>query len=110
VAVEPDSREKNSESRMTVAKSAIVPAAITSWPNVEPISPASLRTGTSTPSEVAESTIAMNSGCEARPPAFSSSPTTMAIASDSAKPVDASRSTRPRNLSNSISSPARNSR
>ena len=77
-AVEPDSREKKSESRITVAKSAIVPAAMTSCPKVEPISSASLSTGTRTPSEVADSTMATNSGCEASPPAFSASPTTIA--------------------------------
>ena len=61
-AVPDASREKKSDSRMTVAKSAIVAPAITSWPNVEPTSPASLSTGMTTPSEVAESTIATNSG------------------------------------------------
>ena len=39
VAVLEASREKKSESRMTVAKSAIVPPAITSCPKVVPLSP-----------------------------------------------------------------------
>ncbi len=47
---------------MMAPKSAIVPAAITSWPNVRDISPASLSTETITPSDVAESMIATNSG------------------------------------------------
>ena len=109
-AVEPDSREKKSESRITVAKSAIVPAAMTSCPKVEPISSESLSSGTSTPSEVADSTMATNSGWEARPPAFSSSPTTIASTRETANPSSASRRTRPRRRMKSISKPARNSR
>ena len=52
------SREKKSVRRMIVAKSAIEAAAIVSWPNRLPTSPASLSSGTTTPSDVAERMIA----------------------------------------------------
>ena len=61
--------EKNSDSRMIAPKSAIEAAAITSWPKLEPMLPESLSTGTITPSEVATSTIATNSGDLTKPPA-----------------------------------------
>ena len=96
-AVEPDSREKKSESRITVAKSAIVPAAMTSWPKVEPISSASLSTGTSTPSEVADSTMATNSGCGGQAARLQRQPhDDRERRSETAKPSSASRRTRPR--------------
>ena len=95
--VEPDSREKKSESRITVAKSAIVPLAMMSCPKVEPLSPASLRTGTSTPSDVADSTIATNSGCVDEAARLrAAGPTTIAIPSETTKPTRARRSTCPR--------------
>ena len=56
------SREKNSVSRITAPKSAIEPAAMTSCPKLEPLSPESLSRGTMIPSEVAERTIAVKSG------------------------------------------------
>ena len=66
----PPSPVKNSDSRMIAAKSAIEPPAITSWPSVVSISPASLSTGISTPSDVEPSAIATSSGrlAPARPP------------------------------------------
>jgi hypothetical protein len=85
-AVPLDSREKKIESRMTVAKSAIVAPAITSCPNVDPTWPASFNTATTTPSEVADSTIAMKSGCDTRSPALKPSPITIAIRNETAKP------------------------
>ena len=105
----PPSPEKNSDSRMIAPKSAIDAAAMISWPKVEAISPASLSTGTSTPSDVAHRMIATSSGVSTSPPALSSSDTATAIANDSAKPAAVSRSSGPRSFSNSISSPARNS-
>ena len=53
---------------MIAPKSAIDAAAMISWPNVEEISPASLSTGTSTPSEVAHRMIATSSGVSTSPP------------------------------------------
>ena len=49
-------------------------AAITSWPKLLVILPESLSTGKITPSEVATSTIATNSGDSTNPPALSPSP------------------------------------
>ena len=54
---------------MIAPKSAIDAAATISWPNVDEISPASLSTGTSTPSEVAQRMIATSSGVSTSPPA-----------------------------------------
>ena len=76
VAPVPPSPVKKSESRMIAPKSAIEPAAITSWPSVEPLSPASLSTGISTPSEVATSAIATSSGASTSPPPSGRPPTT----------------------------------
>ena len=56
---------------MIAPKSAIVPAATTSWPNGVAISPASLSTGMITPSDVAERITATSSGVCTSPPAFS---------------------------------------
>ena len=70
----PPSPEKKIESRITAPKSAIVPAAMISCPKVDEISPASLSTGISTPSEVAQRMIATSNGVSTRPPAFSKQP------------------------------------
>ena len=67
----PPSPEKNRVSRMIAPKSAIEPAAMASWPKVDEISPASLSTGMITPSEVAQSTTATNSGVSTSPAARS---------------------------------------
>ena len=67
-----ESFENRSESRITAPKSAIEEAAITSWPKVEEICPESFSTGTSTPSEVALSSTARNTGCFTTPAPFSS--------------------------------------
>lgn len=61
--------EKNSESRMIEPKSAIEAAAMTSSPRLESMLPESFSTGKTTPSEVATSTIATNSGDFTKPPA-----------------------------------------
>ena len=71
---------------MIAPKSAIEAAETISWPNVDEISPASLSTGTITPSEVAQRMIATSSGVCTRPAALSPKPTTTAIANESAKP------------------------
>jgi hypothetical protein len=60
--------EKNSDSRMIAPKSAIEAAAITSWPKLELMLPESFKPGTITPSEVATSTMATNSGDLTNPP------------------------------------------
>ena len=78
--------EKNSDSRMIAPKSAIEAAAITSWPKLEEMLPESLSTGTITPSEVATSTIATNSGDLTKPPACRPRPTTIAITNETTKP------------------------
>ena len=65
---------------MIAPKSAIDAAAMISWPNVEEISPASLSTGTITPSDVAHRMIATSSGVSTSPPALRPSATTTAIA------------------------------
>ena len=105
----PPSPEKNRVSRMIAPKSAIEAAETISWPNVDEISPASLSTGTITPSDVAQRMIATSSGVCTRPAVLSPNPTTTATPNESAKPSAVSRSTRPRSFSNSISSPARKS-
>ena len=72
----PPSPEKKIESRMIAPKSAIDAAAMISCPKVEEISPESLSTGTSTPSDVAQRMIATSSGVSTSPPALSPSETT----------------------------------
>ena len=71
VVVPPPSPVNRTDSRMIAPKSAIVPAATTSWPNGVAISPASLSTGMITPSDVAERITATSSGVCTRPPASS---------------------------------------
>ena len=105
-----DSAEKNSDSRITAPKSAIDAAATTSWPASPSIASASLRTGTTSPSDVAHSVIATSSGAVVSPVAAMATPRPIAIANDSAKPASARRSGRPLNRWTSISRPARNSR
>ena len=87
---------------MIAPKSAIEPAAITSWPSVEPLSPASLRTGISTPSEV-PSAIATSSGASSSPVASSAPAVSSASPNDSAKPE-------PRELEHRPSQPRSRSR
>ena len=91
-----ESREKNSDSRMIVAKSAIVAPAMTSWPNAEPASPRSLSTGMTMPSDVALSAIATKTTSSTMPIAFRPPQTTSASAKLIAKPALATRSARPR--------------
>ena len=79
----PPSPEKKSDSRMIAPKSAIDAAAMISCPNVDAISPASLSTGTSTPSDVAHRMIATSSGVSTRPPAWRPSETSSAIPNES---------------------------
>ena len=89
------SREKSSDSSTIVATSAIEAAAITSWPKSDFARPASLSTGITTPSEVADRAIATNTGSPTRPAASSPSPTSSAIANESAKPSSAAPQQRP---------------
>ena len=63
------SSEKKSESRMTVATSAIGAAAITIWPNADPARPASLSSGSTTASDVAERITATRNGAPTIPAA-----------------------------------------
>src|SRR5215211_6030675 len=62
------------------------------------------------PSDVPESTIAMNSGSLATPVADSASATAIAMVNETTKLSEATFSNRPRSCENSISSPARKSR
>ena len=106
----PPSPEKKIVSRMIAPKSAIDAAAMISWPNVEAISPASLSTGTSTPSDVAHRMIATSSGVSTRPRRAQPERHGDARRRTRARsPSAVSRSTGPRSFANSISSPARNS-
>jgi hypothetical protein len=109
VVVEP-LPEKNSASRTIGPNSAIDPAAIMSWPKLVTRLPESLSTGKITPSEVATSTIATNSGDFTNPPASRPRPRTIAITNETPKPITVSFRTRPRKRSMSNSRPARNSR
>jgi hypothetical protein len=59
-----------------------------------------------TPSEVAESMMAISSGDLTMPPAFSARPVSRATPNETAKPTLVIRRTRPRNRSKSTSSPA----
>ena len=72
--------------------------------------PESLSTGTITPSEVATSTIATNSGDLTKPPACRARPNTIAITNETTKPSAVSFRICPRKRCRSISSPDRNSR
>ena len=111
VAPGPPSPAKNSDSRMIAAKSAIEPAAMTSWPSADSILPVSLSTGISTPSDVEPSAMATSSGVSTRP-----------VAAERERDRERDRratprsrcsvtpSTRPRNRPKSTSSPPRNSR
>ena len=79
--------EKNSDSKTIEPNSAIEAAAITSWPKLLVMLPESLSTGKITPSEVATSTIATNSGDLTNPPAFSPRPTMIATTKETPKPT-----------------------
>ena len=61
--------EKNSDSRTTVPKSAIVALPRTSWPNSLSLCPASFRIGTTDPGAVAAKTIPTNRGARIWPAA-----------------------------------------
>jgi hypothetical protein len=104
------SPEKKSVSRITAAKSATVPPAITSCPNPDALTPASFSTGTISPSDVAVSAIPINSGESTSPTPASSRPTTSARPSEIANPIAGRRSSCPRRCARSTSRPARNSR
>ncbi len=84
VAPAPPSPEKKFESTMIAPKSAIEPAATTSRPRSESISPASLSTGIRTPSDVDPRVMATSSGVSTRPPALSANATPTARASEHA--------------------------
>ena len=105
-----DSPEKNSVSRMTAPKSATVLPAMTSWPKSELALPESLSTGTTRPSDVADSVMAMSSGDWIRPPARSRKPMTSPSASEMISPMAGRRSRGPRSRSSSTSSPETKSR
>ena len=84
---------------MMVAKSATDAAAMTSWPKVLSLRPASLSTGMTTPSEVAERTIARKSASSTTPVTESSTPMASAIANETTKPPAATPAIRPRRRS-----------
>ena len=104
------SPENNSESRTIVAMSEMDAAAITIWPNCVDASPLSFRTGITIPSDVAESMIAISSGAPVTPAASSITPAPTATANEKTKLSAVIRSSRPRSMSNSTSSPARSRR
>ena len=62
--------EKNNDSRKTEPNSASEPAMNTNWPNSDSISPVSLSTGTTTPSDVATKMMASSSGSSSVPARF----------------------------------------
>src|SRR5262249_57797368 len=70
----PPEEEKNSESKTIAAKSAMLAAASALCPTSLPTCPASLSTGTTRPSEVAESAIASSSGSDPQPAAVKEAP------------------------------------
>ena len=70
----PPEEEKNSDSRTIAAKSAMLAAASALWPTWLWTWPASLSTGTTRPSEVADSAIASSSGCDTQPAAVNDAP------------------------------------
>ena len=110
LAVEDACREKNRASRSTAPKSPTEAPEITSWPNVLLVSPASLSTGITRPSEVASRMMASSSGLPTRPSAPIPDPDIRArpIETRNARPV--SFRIRPRSRSKDISMPARKRR
>ncbi len=97
------------ESRITEAKSAIEEAAMVSWPSDVDTSPASLRTGTTSPSEVAHRVMARNTGLWITPAVWRPSPNTRPRLSEAAKPMRDMVRNLPFSRAGSISRPARNS-
>jgi hypothetical protein len=87
-----ESPEKKSESRITAPKSATDEPVMTNCPKEERLCPASASTGTTMPSEVAESMIATSSGACMSPATPSNEATPNAITSESANPIPALRS------------------
>ncbi len=110
LAVPPSDSKKKSESRMTAPKSAIVTPAIVSWPSGRSAAPASLRTGTTSPSEVAASAMATNNGLLTHPAASKANPAASPTAMVATNPSRGSRNRSPRRRMRSISRPARKSR
>src|SRR5918911_1130625 len=102
--------EKNSDNRITVAKSATDALAITSCPNPVPVSPASFSTATTIPNEVAARSMPTNSGASARRAARSTSPAAMASRSETKNASPTIRRWRSLWRSKAISSPARKNR
>ncbi len=78
----PPEVEKKNDNTTTAAKSATVAAAMAVCPTVVAPCPASLSTGTTRPSDVAESATAISSGCCTQPTACSAPPTTRPSASE----------------------------
>jgi TRAP-type mannitol/chloroaromatic compound transport system substrate-binding protein len=70
----PPEEEKNSDNSTIAAKSAMLAAASAVCPTWLRTWPASLSTGTTRPSEVADSVIAMSSGCVTQPTAVNAAP------------------------------------
>jgi hypothetical protein len=101
--------EKNSDRRMTVAKSASEAPAMTSCPNGVPVWRASLRTATTIPNDVAARMIASSSGASTSSIASKISATTSASPIDTQKAAATSPRCRSR-ASKAISSPARKNR
>ena len=70
----PPEEEKNSDSRTMAEKSATLAAASAVCPTSLCTWPASLSTGTTRPSAVADSVIAISSGCDTQPSAWNDAP------------------------------------
>ena len=102
--------EKNSERRITVAKSAIEAAVMTSWPNGLSVRCASFSTATTIPNDVAASTMATSSGASTNSTASNPSATATASTSEARKAMPTSPRWRSRRASKVISRPARKNR
>jgi hypothetical protein len=102
--------EKKTESRITVANSAIEAAAITSWPKEVLSSSASFSTAATIPKEMAASMIATSVGASTRFTASKPSAVTSARPSEAAKATPTRRKRRSAVRRNFTSSPAKKKR
>src|SRR3954451_6449814 len=102
--------EKNRDSSSTAPTSATEAATTTARPVGRAVCPASLSTGTTRPSDVADRVTASSRGLCTHPAAANNAPARTPSTRVIPKPARANRSGRPRRTVTSISRPARNSR
>jgi hypothetical protein len=88
LAVPPLVAEKKGDSEVIAANSPAVAPAIVSWPRTDSSWPASLRTGTTSPRDVAARVMARKNGSRTHPTAWKAAP---AIAPSSGEPAGAVR-------------------